>query len=68
MREERDRALIVADRPLWIKPTVPPRRSSDLRTWQSKLVIHGENEQLLNSSACKASHGFAMAYESNAPA
>ena len=39
--------------------------SADLKNWQSKLVIKGENEGLFNSSVCETHDGFVMAYESN---
>ncbi|MBC7288363.1 MAG: family 43 glycosylhydrolase, partial [Armatimonadetes bacterium] len=42
-------------------------KSRDVRNWESKLVIEGENEQLFNTSVCKGPHGFVMAYESNDP-
>jgi hypothetical protein len=40
-------------------------QSADLRTWESKVVIAQENEQLFNSSVCAGPTGFVMAYESN---
>jgi len=43
-------------------------KSHDLRRWQSKLVLQGDNEQIFNTSVCKGRHGFVMAYESNDPA
>jgi hypothetical protein len=43
-------------------------RAADLRHWESKVVIEGENELLFNSSVCKGRRGFVMAYESNDPA
>ncbi|MCL4177446.1 MAG: hypothetical protein KJ072_06835 [Verrucomicrobia bacterium] len=42
-------------------------QSADLRTWESKVVIAQENEQLFNSSVCAGPDGFVMAYESNDP-
>jgi alpha-L-fucosidase len=42
--------------------------SSDLKNWQSKIVIKGNNEQIFNTSVCQGSDGFIMAYESNDPA
>ncbi len=41
--------------------------SRDLRQWQSRLAIAGENEQLFNTSVCEGPEGFVMAYESNDP-
>ncbi|MCC6443512.1 MAG: hypothetical protein IT210_08650 [Armatimonadetes bacterium] len=43
-------------------------RSRDLKEWQSKVAIRGENEMLFNSTVCKGPKGFVMAYESNDPA
>jgi hypothetical protein len=40
-------------------------KSSDLQTWQQRVVIEQENEGLFNSSVCKGPDGFVMAYESN---
>jgi hypothetical protein len=42
-------------------------KSSDLQHWESKVVIEGEKEGLFNTSVCKGSNGFVMAYESNDP-
>ena len=39
-------------------------KSSDLKKWQSKIVIHGENEGIFNSSVCQGPDGFVMTYES----
>jgi len=43
-------------------------RSRDLQSWESKLVLAGENESLFNTSVGKGPDGFVMAYESNDPA
>lgn len=43
-------------------------KSDDLKNWESKVVIHQENEHLFNSSVCEGPDGFVMAYESNDPA
>ena len=43
-------------------------KSADLKQWESKVVVQGENEQLFNSSVCEGPDGFVMAYESNDPA
>lgn len=43
-------------------------RSSDLRKWQSKVVIQGEHEGIFNTSVCEGPDGYVMAYESNDPA
>ncbi|MGC9327902.1 MAG: alpha-L-fucosidase, partial [Candidatus Hinthialibacter sp.] len=40
-------------------------KSNDLKNWESKVVIHQENEHLFNSSVCAGPDGFVMAYESN---
>jgi alpha-L-fucosidase len=40
-------------------------KSTDLKNWESKVVIEQENEHLFNSSVCAGSDGFVMAYESN---
>jgi alpha-L-fucosidase len=40
-------------------------KSSDLRHWQSKLVVKGENEGIFNTSVCQGPEGFVMAYESD---
>ncbi len=40
-------------------------RTKDLKKWKSSRVVQGEKEQLFNSSVCKGSDGFVMAYESN---
>ena len=43
-------------------------KSSDLKQWESKVVIKQEkNEHLFNSSVCEGPDGFVMAYETNAP-
>jgi len=42
-------------------------KSSDLKNWETKIVIHQENENLFNSSVCESPNGFVMAYESNDP-
>jgi hypothetical protein len=42
-------------------------RSRDLKQWESKLVVQGENEGLFNTSVCKGRRGFVMAYESDDP-
>lgn len=39
--------------------------SSDLKSWEQKVVIEQENEHLFNSSVCEGPDGFVMAYESN---
>jgi len=44
-------------------------KSSDLKTWEQKVVIKQEsNEHLFNSSVCEGPNGFVMAYETNDPA
>jgi hypothetical protein len=43
-------------------------KSSDLRHWESKVVIEGENEGIFNTSVCEGPDGFVMTYESNDPA
>lgn len=43
-------------------------KSADLRHWESKVVVTGENEDIFNSSVCPGKDGFVMAYESNDPA
>jgi hypothetical protein len=40
-------------------------RSRDLRTWESRRVMQGENEGLFNTSVCRGPDGFVMAYESD---
>ncbi len=40
-------------------------KSTDLKNWQSKIVIQQGNEHLFNSSVCEGPDGFVMAYESN---
>lgn len=42
-------------------------KSTDLINWEMKKVIEQENENLFNSSVCKGSDGYIMAYESNDP-
>ena len=42
-------------------------KSSDLKNWQSKIVIKGNNEQIFNTSVCHGADGFIMTYESNDP-
>ena len=42
-------------------------KSSDLKHWESKVVIQQENENLFNTSVCEGPNGFVMAYESNDP-
>jgi hypothetical protein len=43
-------------------------KSTDLKTWDNKIVITQEsNEQLFNSSVCASPNGFTMAYETNDP-
>ena len=42
-------------------------RSKDLKTWKKSVTIEGEKEQLFNSSVCKGSDGYVMAYETNDP-
>jgi len=42
-------------------------KSSDLATWQQKVVVRQENEQLFNTSVCATDQGYLMAYESNDP-
>jgi hypothetical protein len=39
--------------------------SRDLRAWESKVAVRGENEGLFNSSVCEGRDGFVMAYESD---
>lgn len=43
-------------------------RSKDLKHWESKQVLQGENEMIFNTSVCRGRGGFVMAYESNDPA
>jgi alpha-L-fucosidase len=43
-------------------------KSSNLKDWESKVVIEGENEGIFNTSVCPGPDGFVMAYESNDPA
>ena len=43
-------------------------KSADLKHWDSKVVVTGENEEIFNSSVCRGRDGFVMAYESNDPA
>lgn len=44
-------------------------KSTDLKSWTSKVVItQNERENLFNSSVCKGPDGYVMAYESNDPA
>ncbi len=40
-------------------------RSTDLRRWESQVVLRGENEGIFNTSVCKGPDGFVMAYESD---
>lgn len=40
-------------------------KSTDLETWDKKLVIEQENEHLFNSSVCAGPDGFVMAYETS---
>jgi hypothetical protein len=42
-------------------------RSSDLSSWQKKLVIEQTKEHLFNSSVCAVDDSFVMAYESDDP-
>ena len=42
-------------------------KSKDLQTWESRVAVTQENEQLFNSSVCRGRAGFVMAYESNDP-
>lgn len=42
--------------------------SSDVKHWESKVVLEGENEGIFNTSVCRGPDGFVMAYESNDPA
>ncbi|MEW6237404.1 MAG: hypothetical protein AB1656_18635 [Candidatus Omnitrophota bacterium] len=42
-------------------------KSTDLKNWESQVVIQQEKEHLFNSSVCEAPDGFVMAYESNDP-
>ncbi|MBN2327938.1 MAG: alpha-L-fucosidase [Candidatus Omnitrophica bacterium] len=42
-------------------------KSSDLKNWESKVVVQQEDEHLFNSSVCAGPTGFVMAYESNDP-
>ncbi|MDD8025420.1 MAG: hypothetical protein PHI34_02820 [Acidobacteriota bacterium] len=43
-------------------------RSRDLRRWESRLAVKGENEGLFNTSVCRGPDSFVMAYESDDPA
>lgn len=40
-------------------------KSSDLKNWESEVVIRQENEHLFNSSVCTGKEGFILAYESD---
>lgn len=40
-------------------------KSSDLKNWESEVVIRQENEHLFNSSVCTGKDGFILAYESD---
>jgi len=42
-------------------------KSADLKTWEQKVIVEQQNEHLFNSSVCKGSDGFVLAYESNDP-
>ena len=42
-------------------------RSSDLKTWEQKVIVQQEDEHLFNSSVCQGPDGFVLAYESNDP-
>jgi len=42
--------------------------SKDLVQWETAVAIEQENEHLFNSSVCKGTNGYVMAYESNDPA
>lgn len=42
-------------------------KSKDLQTWESRVALTQEKEQLFNSSVCRGRDGFVMAYESNDP-
>lgn len=42
-------------------------KSTDLKNWESKIVVQQENENLFNSSVCEGPDGFIMAYESSDP-
>lgn len=41
--------------------------SRDLKSWESRVIIEQENENLFNSSMCAGPGGFVLAYESNEP-
>ena len=43
-------------------------KSADLKSWESHLVVQGENEGIFNTSVCKGPDGFVMTYESSDPA
>lgn len=43
-------------------------RSRDLKSWESRLAVQGENEGIFNTSVCKGPDGFVMTYESSDPA
>ncbi len=42
--------------------------SSNLKKWESKLIVEGDNEGVFNTSVCKGRNGFVMAYETSDPA
>lgn len=42
-------------------------KSKNLQTWESRVALTQEKEQLFNSSVCRGRDGFVMAYESNDP-
>lgn len=41
--------------------------SSDMKNWQSKQIIEGDNEGIFNTSACKGRRGFVLTYETSDP-
>lgn len=40
-------------------------KSHDLRHWESRVAVRGENEQVFNTSVCAGADGFVLVYESN---
>ena len=40
-------------------------QSADLKKWESQIVIRGENEEIFNTSVCRDSANFILAYETN---
>lgn len=42
-------------------------KSSDLKNWETKLILEQDNEHIFNTSVCDSPDGFVMAYESDDP-